>query len=199
MRRKVRPRTCKQHGKISRQAAHSTPHQARSQYLHLTDSRFSQDNQERDNPSSFSHDTRPFPHSDAITSVDLTTWGPNVRRDDRWTRLKLLLWSRTRGRVARASQVWQDGKHDRTSDVLTPHLSTTEGGESICQVRKLLEMPAKTRDGEARLLEGGKDPTRESSGKRRRWPGGWKSRRTGPSDPHQDGLSHEPWFPHSNR
>ena len=47
--------------------------------LHLTDSHFSQDDKERDNPSSSSHDTRPFPLSDAITSVDLTTWGPNVR------------------------------------------------------------------------------------------------------------------------
>ena len=70
----------------------------------------------------------------------------------------------TRGGVARASQVWQDGGYDRTSDVLAPYLSTTEGGESICQVGKLFEMPAKTLDGEARLLERGEDPTRESSG-----------------------------------
>ena len=66
--------------------------------------------------------------------------------------------------MARASQVWQDGRYDRTSDVLAPYLSTTEGSESICQVGKLFEMPAKTLDGEARLLEGGEDPTRESSG-----------------------------------
>ena len=39
-----------------------------------------------------------------------------------------------------------------------------KGGESICQVGKLHEMSAKTLDGEARLLEGGEDSTRESSG-----------------------------------
>ena len=42
--------------------------------------------------------------------------------------------------------------------------SARQKGESICQVGKLFEMPAKTLDGEARLLEGGEDPTRESSG-----------------------------------
>ena len=70
----------------------------------------------------------------------------------------------TRGGVARASQIWQDGGCDRIFDVLAPGLSTTEGGESIRQVGKLLETPAEAHDGEARLLEGGKDPARESSG-----------------------------------
>ena len=40
----------------------------------------------------------------------------------------------TRGGVARPSQVWQDGRYDRIFDMLAPGLSTTEGGESICQV-----------------------------------------------------------------
>ena len=46
----------------------------------------------------------------------------------------------TRGGPARASQAWQDGRYDRTFNVLAPHLSTTEVGESICQVGKLHEM-----------------------------------------------------------
>ena len=70
----------------------------------------------------------------------------------------------TRRGLARASQVWQEGRHDRTFNVLAPHLSTTEGGESICQMGKLHEMSATTLDGEARLLEGGEGSTRESFG-----------------------------------
>ena len=70
----------------------------------------------------------------------------------------------TRRGLARASQVWQDGRHDRTFNVLTPHLSTTKGSESICQMGKLHEMSATTLDGEARLLEGGEGSTRESLG-----------------------------------
>ena len=61
----------------------------------------------------------------------------------------------TRGGLARASQVWQDGRYDRTFNVLALHLSTTEGCESTCQVGKLHEVSAKTLDVEARLLEGG--------------------------------------------
>ena len=49
----------------------------------------------------------------------------------------------TRGGVARASQIWQDGRYDRIFDVLAPGLSTTEGGESVRQVGVLLEMPAR--------------------------------------------------------
>ena len=77
----------KQHGKISKQTAHLTSpqdsitinHQNKivgqdNDHLHLTDSHFSQVDQECDNPSSFSHDTGPFSLSDAITSVDLTIW-----------------------------------------------------------------------------------------------------------------------------
>ena len=70
----------------------------------------------------------------------------------------------TRRGLARASQVWQDGRHDRTFNVLAPHLSTTKGSESKCQEGKLHEMSAKTLDGEARLLEGGEGSTRESFG-----------------------------------
>ena len=171
----------KQRGKISSQAVHSPPHQGSitvdhqdtivgqdNDHLHRSDSHYSQDDQEHDNPSSFSHDTRPFPFSDAITSVDLTTWGPNVRRHNQGGRpmgsTDITAVVTTRGGVARSSKVWQDGRYGRTFDMLAPGLSTAEVGESICQVGKLIEMPAKTHDGEARHLEGGKDPTRESFG-----------------------------------
>ena len=83
----------KQHGKISKQTAHFTSpqnsvtinHQNKivgqdNDHLHLTDSHFSQDDQKCDNPSSFSHDTGSFSLSDTISSVDLTTWRPDVRR-----------------------------------------------------------------------------------------------------------------------
>ena len=117
-----------QHEKIVRQAACSTPRQGSitinhqdtivgqdNDHLHLTDSHFSQDEQECGNPSSFSHDTGPFPLSDAITSVDLTTWGPDVRRHNQGGRsmgsTDLTVVVTTRGGVARASQVWQDGGH----------------------------------------------------------------------------------------
>ena len=64
--------------------------------------------------------------------------------------------------LARASQVWQDGRHDRTFNVLAPHLSATERSESTCQMGKLHEMPVTTLEGKARLLEGGEGSTRES-------------------------------------
>ena len=89
---------------------------------------------------------------------DVTT-----RADDRWARLTLLLWSQ-REITGASGQFWQDGRHDRTFNVLAPHLSTTEGSESLCQMGKLHEMSAKTLDGEARLLEGGEGSTRESFG-----------------------------------
>ena len=168
-------------GKMSRPTVHSPPHQGSitinqqdmndghdSDHLHSISSHFSQDDQERDNPSSSSRDTRMFPLSNAITSVHLTTWGSKVRCHNQGGRslgsTDIGLVVPTRGGVARASQVWQGGGYDRTFDVLAPGFSTTEGDESIWQVGKLLEMPAKTRDGEARLLEGGKNPARESSG-----------------------------------
>ena len=133
-----------QHGKISKQTAHLTSpqdsitinHQDKfvgqdNDLLHLTDSHFSEDDQECDNPSSFSHDTGPFSLSDAITTVDLTTWGPDVRRHNQGVRsmgsTDITAVVSTRGGVARASPVWQDGGYDRTFDVLAPYLSTTEG------------------------------------------------------------------------
>ena len=65
--------------------------------MHLTDSHFSQDDQRCDKSSSLSHDTGSFSLSDAITTVDLTTWDQmsdvTTRVDDRWARLILLLWS----------------------------------------------------------------------------------------------------------
>ena len=201
----------KQHGKISMQTAHLTSPECSitinlqdkivgqdNDHLHLTDSHFSQDDQECDNPSSFSHDTiETVFHSPTRSPASISPLGDQMsdvttRADDRWARLTLLLWVTTRGGVARASQVWQDGRYDRTFDVLAPYLSTTEGSESISQVGKLHEMPAKTLDREARLQEGGEDPTRDKLWRRRKWPEGWKSRRTELSDLPQDGLGHEP-------
>ena len=137
-------------------------------HLHLTDSHFSQDDQRCDNSSSLSHDTGSFSLSNTISSVDLTTWGPDVRCHIQGGRSMgsndtAAVVTARRG-LARASQVWQDGMHDRTFNVLAPHLSATEGSESLCQMGKLHEMPVKTLDGEAQLLEGGEGSTRESFG-----------------------------------
>ena len=103
--------------------------------------------------SSRSHASRDHQMSDVTT-----------RADDRWARLTLLLWSQREEEWREQVKSGQDGRYDRTFDVLATYLSTTGGGESICQVGKLLEMPAKTHDGEEGLLEGGEDPTRGSSG-----------------------------------
>ena len=66
---------------------------------------------------------------------DVTT-----RADDRWARLTLLLWSQREEDWRERVKPGQDGRYDRTFNVLAPHLSTTEVGESICQVGKLHEM-----------------------------------------------------------
>ena len=133
-----------------------------------SDSHFSQDDQRCDNSSSLSHDIGSFSLSNTISSVDLTTWGPDVRCHNQSGRsmgsTDTTAVVTTRRGVARSSQVGQDGSHERTFEVLAPYLSTTEGSESICRVGKLLEMSASTLDREARLLERGEDPTRESSG-----------------------------------
>ena len=102
-----------------------------------------------------------FSLSNTISSVDLTTWRPDVRCHNQGGRSMgsndtAAVVTARRG-LARASQVWQDGRHDRTFNVLAPHLSATEGSESICQMGKLHEMPVKT-------LEGGEGSTRESFG-----------------------------------
>ena len=171
----------KQHGKISKPTSHFTPsHNMVTIYhqdtvtgqdndnLHLTDSHFSQDDKGCDNSRSFSHDTGSFSLSNTISSIDLTTWGPDVRRHNQSGRsmgsIDTTAVVTTRRGLARASQVWQDGRHDRTNNVLALHLSATEGSESICQMGKLHEMSAKTLDGEARLLEGGEGSTQESFG-----------------------------------
>ena len=137
-------------------------------HLHLTDSHFSQDDQRCHNSSSLSPDTGSFSLSKTISSVDLTTWGPGDRCHNQGGRsmgsTDTTAVVTTRRGPARASQVWQDGRHDRTFNVLAPHLSATKGSESICQVGKLHEMSAKTLYGEARLLEGGEGSTRESFG-----------------------------------
>ena len=143
----------KQHGKILKPTSHFTsPHDMVTIYhqdtitgqdndhLHLTDSHFSEDDQRCDNSSSVSHDTGSFSLSNTISSVDLTTWGPDVRRHDQCGRSMGSTYTTavvtTRRGLARASQVWQDVRHDRTFNVLTPHLSTTKGSESICHRRE---------------------------------------------------------------
>ena len=170
-----------QHGKISKPTSHFTlPHNMVTIYhqdtitgqdndhLHVTDSHFSQDDQRCDTSSSLSHDTGSFSLANTISCVDLTTWGPDVGCHNQSGRSICSTYTTsvvtTRRGLARASRVWQDGRHDRTFNALAPHLSTTEGSESICQMGKLHEMPAKTLDGEARLLEGGEGSTRESFG-----------------------------------
>ena len=109
-----------------------------------------------------------FSLSNTISSIDLTNWGPDVRRHNQSGRSMGSTDTNavvtTRRGLARASQVWQNDKHDQTFDVHTLHFSTTKGSESICQMGKLHEMSATTLDGEARLLEGGEGSTRESLG-----------------------------------
>ena len=55
-------------------------------HLHSTNSHFSQDLQKCDKPSRSSHDTRPFPLSDTVTSVDLPAWRPDDRRHNQGRR-----------------------------------------------------------------------------------------------------------------
>ena len=159
----------KQHGNISVPTSHftsphhmvTTSHQDTiagqdNDHLHLTDSHFSQDDQRCDNSSSLSHDTGSFSLSNTISSVDLTTWGPDVRCHNQ------------SGRSTDTTAVWSQREEDWRERVkfgkmvgtIEPStcshlLSTTEGSESICQMGKLHEMSTKTFDGEARLLEGG--------------------------------------------
>ena len=91
---------------------------------HLTNRHFFQNDQKRDDPSSSSHDTRPFLLSDAITNVGLTTWRPNVKCHNQGRgsmgSAEVATVVPTRERVARASQIWQDGGCDRIVDLLEP-------------------------------------------------------------------------------
>ena len=78
---------------------------------HLTDSHFPQDDQGCDNLSSSSHGTGSFSLSNTISSIDLTNWGPDVRRHDQSGRsmgsTDTNVVVTTRRGLARASQVWQ--------------------------------------------------------------------------------------------
>ena len=140
----------KQHGKISKPTSHFTsPHymvtiyhqdtitRQDNDHRYLTDSHFSQDDQRCDNSSSLSHDTGSFSLSNTISSVDLTTWGPDVKRHNQNGRsmgsTDTTAVVTTRRGLARASQVWQDGRHDRTFNVLAPHLSTTKGANQYAR------------------------------------------------------------------
>ena len=129
---------------------------------------------------SSSHDTRPFPLSDAITSVGHPTWGPIVRCHNQGRRsmgsTDVAAVVPTRGGVVRASQIWQDGGYDRIVVVLAPGLSTTEGGESIRQVGKQLEMPAMSLSWQRSATIGRRQGScARKIWRRRKWPGGWKA------------------------
>ena len=111
---RARESTDKQRGKTSGAQSQST-HQGHD-HLHLIDSQ-----------------TRPFPLSDAITSVDLTTWGTKCQMSQQGRMidglgLTLLLWSQREEEWRERVKIWQDGGCDRIFDVLAPGLSTTEGG-----------------------------------------------------------------------
>ena len=206
----------KQHGKISKPTSHFTsPHNMVTIYhqdtitgqdnfhLHLTDSHFSQDDQGCDKLSSSSHGTGSFSLSNTISSIDLTNWGPDVRRHNQGGRSMCSTDTTavvtTRRGLARANQVWQGGRHDRTFNVLAPPPQHDK--------RERVNMP----DGKtARNVSN--DSRRRSviTGRRRRfcarklwrrrkWPEGWRNGRTELSDPLQDGLGHEPEFLLSNR
>ena len=160
---------------------------------HLTDNDFPQDDQGCDNLSSSSHDTGSFSLSNTISSIDLTNWGPDVRRHNQSgqsmgsTDTNAVVTTR-RG-LARASQVWQDDKHDRTFNVRTPQ---KPGGKTERKVsndsRRRSAITGRRRRFYARK------PWR-----RRKWPEGWRNRRTELLDPLKDDLGHEPDFPLSNR
>ena len=113
-----------------------------------------QNDQGCDNLSSSSHGTGSFSLSNTISSIDLTNWGPDVRRHDQSGRSMGSTHTNpvitTRRGLARANQVWQHDEYDQTFNVHTRHLSTTKGSESICQMGKLHEMSSTTLDGEAR-------------------------------------------------
>ena len=113
----------KQHGKISKPTSHFTPphnmvtiyHQDTvtgqdNDHPHLTDSHFPQDDQGCDNLSSSSHGTGSFALSNTISSIDLTTWGPDVRRHNQSGRsmgsTDTTAVVTTRRGLARASQGW---------------------------------------------------------------------------------------------
>ena len=185
----------KQHGKISKPTSHFTsPHHMVTIYhqdtitgqdndhLHLTDSHSSQDDQRCDNSSSLSHDTGSFSLSNTISSV--TKSGRSMGSTD------TIAVVTTRRGLARASQVWQDGRNDRTFNVLALHLSATQGSESKSQMGKLHEMSAKSLDGEARLLGGGGGSTRESFGEGGNGQKDGGTVNTTPQMPREHGANH---------
>ena len=138
-------------------------------------------------------------HSPTRSPASISPLGPSVRRHNQGGRsmgsTDITAVVSTRGGVARASQVWQDGRYDRIFDMLAPGLSTTEGANQYAMCARNASKDSRRRSATA----GRRQRSYARKLWRRRWPGGWKSRRTGPSDPPQDGLGHEPGFPHSNR
>ena len=122
---------------------------------------------------------------------DVTT-----RADDRWARLTLLLWSQR-------EEDWRErvksGKMISTIEPSTcTHtlFSTTKGSESICQIGKLHEMSATTLGRRSATTGRRRRFYARKPWRRRKWPEGWRNRRTELSDPLQDGLgATKPRFP----
>ena len=143
--------TGKQRQKVSRQTVHSPINQQDmsdgqdNDHPHLINRHFSQDDQKRDDPSSSSHDTRPFSPTRSPASIsplgdqmsDVTT-----RADDRWARLTLLLWSQRdeewrervkSGKMAGTieSLTCSHPASARQKEAFTPFSNTFQLGEAI--------------------------------------------------------------------
>ena len=148
-------------------------------HLHLTDSHFSQDDQGCDDLSSLSHDTRSFSLSNTISSVDLTIWGPDVRCHNQSGRsmgsTDTTAVVTTRIGLARASQVWQDGRHDRTFNVLARHISAAQGSESICQMGKPARNVSKDSRRRSPITGRRRRFYARKLWRRRKWPEGWRN------------------------
>ena len=110
------------------------------------DSRFSQDVQGCETRSSFTHDDAGGPH-DRCYHSSRRPMGSN----------DTVAVVASRGGATAADQA-------QKIDLHASGLSTTEGSQSIRQVRKLFEVPATSRDRETQLLEGGKVAARDGSG-----------------------------------
>ena len=115
------------------------------------DSRFSQDVQGCETRSRFTHDDAGGPHDRRYHSSRRP-----MGSDDTVAVVP------SRGATP-ADQAQQVGGRCRDVDLHASALSTTEGSQSIRQVRKLFEVPPASCDRERRLLEGGKVSSREGS------------------------------------
>ena len=108
-------------------------------------------------------------HSPTRSAASISPLGDQMsdvttRADDRWAQLTLLLWSQR-------EEEWRErvksGKMSGTVEPSTcshPTSARQKRANQYARWENLHEMSAKTLDGEARLLEGGEDSTRVSSG-----------------------------------